>query len=56
MIIKSYDGLKLYGHKLKQEKHTDRWMIIVHGYQSSENEANTLARHFYEEGYNILTY
>ncbi|KAA9302374.1 MULTISPECIES: alpha/beta hydrolase [Aerococcus] len=54
--IQSADGLRLYGHQIKQEGAKHRWVIIVHGYQSSEDESNLLARHFDEAGYNVLTY
>ncbi|MDK6805525.1 alpha/beta hydrolase [Aerococcus sp. UMB7834] len=56
VTIQSTDGLKLYGHQIKQDKASQRWVIIVHGYQSSEDESNLLARHFDEAGYNVLTY
>ncbi|MDK7050358.1 hypothetical protein HMPREF3090_05155 [Aerococcus sp. HMSC23C02] len=56
LSIQSTDGLKLYGHQIKQYRPSHRWVIIVHGYQSSEDESNLLARHFAEAGYNVLTY
>lgn len=56
-IIKSKDGLKLVGHEFIQpyDKTTNRWIMVVHGYQSSEKESQLLARHFYQMGYNVLT-
>lgn len=54
--ITSKDGFKLYGHKYLQKNPSNKWMIIVHGYQSSENESNKLAFRFYDKGFNILTY
>ncbi|MFL8888057.1 alpha/beta hydrolase [Helcococcus kunzii] len=54
--ISSQDGFRLVGHKYLQENPTDKWMVIVHGYQSSENESNKLAYRFYSQGFNILTY
>lgn len=56
VTIKSEEGFKLFGHNYLQKNPTDKWMIIVHGYQSSEKESHKLAHHFYKEGFNILTY
>lgn len=56
MKIKSKDGLNFYGHQILQKEPTNKWVIIAHGYQSSENESNIIARHFYNLGYNVLTY
>lgn len=53
--IQSHDGLNLVGHEFEQEEYTNQWIIAVHGYQSDENETLLLARHFYEEGFNVLT-
>jgi len=55
VTIESRDGLKLKGHEFEQEEQTDDWFILVHGYQSNEQETFTIGRHFYEEGYNVLT-
>ncbi|RLK62743.1 alpha/beta hydrolase [Atopobacter sp. AH10] len=55
--ITSKDGLKLVGHEFIQphDKTTNNWLMIVHGYQSSEKESQLLARHFYQMGYNVFT-
>lgn len=53
--ITSHDGLELSGHKFEQTDYTDKWAILVHGYQSNEQETFTIGRHFYKENYNVLT-
>lgn len=54
--VKTKDDLTLYGHIFKQAQKTDKWIIVVHGYQSSEKKAQILAANFYDLGYNVLTY
>lgn len=54
--VKTNDGLKLYGHTYTQKKDSKNWIILVHGYQSSEKRSQMLAANFYELGYNVLTY
>lgn len=56
ITIKSNDGLSLYGHKYLQKTKSNKWMVIVHGYQANEKESNLIAQHFYSQGFNILTY
>lgn len=53
--IISDDGLKLYGHLFYQSENTNKWAIIVHGYQSNETKSYPIAHNFYKNGYNILT-
>ncbi len=53
--IQSHDHLTLVGHTFKQEKQSHHWVILVHGYQSNEEDALQLAPSFYDHGYNILT-
>lgn len=52
----SHDGLTLAGHTFKQANPTDRWVILAHGYQSGEGETLLIGRHFYEKGFNVLTF
>ena len=54
--ISSKEGLRLAGHAYRQTSPTHDWMIVVHGYQSSEEESQILAQHFYQAGYHVLTY
>lgn len=53
--IEAEDGVKLVGHVYLQEKPTDLWMIIVHGYQVDEKHSQIIAPNIYEAGYNVLT-
>lgn len=53
--IQSHDGLRLGGHAFLQEEPTKRWVIACHGYQSGEGETLLIGRHFYEQGFNVLT-
>lgn len=50
------DGLTLQGHKIRQKNPSNRWLIIVHGYQSNEKRSLLYAQGFYNYGYNIVTY
>lgn len=54
--VTSKDGLKLFGNIYEQKIPTNKWIILVHGYQSSENKSKTLGAGFYKLGYNVLTY
>jgi hypothetical protein len=53
--ITSHDGLNLSGHQFEQPSPTNQWVILVHGYQSDEHETFSIGRHFYKNGYNVLT-
>ena len=53
--IQSHDGLQLGGHAFLQDEPTNRWGIACHGYQSGEGETLLIGRHFYEQGFNVLT-
>lgn len=55
VYIQSHDGLRLGGHAFLQEIPTNRWVITCHGYQSGEGETLLIGRHFYEQGFNVLT-
>lgn len=53
--ITSFDNLSLYGHTLNQKEYTNKWAIIVHGYQTSEKNSFTLLHNFFKLGFNVLT-
>lgn len=55
VTIRATDGTILSGHTYIHEKPTDKWMIIVHGYQVDEQLAQVTAPPIYNAGYNILT-
>lgn len=52
--ITSYDNLKLHSYEIINEKLSDKWAIVVHGYTSEGNLVSSKAKYFYDMGYNIL--
>lgn len=53
--LQSDDGLNLWGRVYFQEEKTDKWVIIAHGYTSSNKDVQPIALNFYNQGYNVLT-
>ncbi|MBG9981613.1 alpha/beta hydrolase [Aerococcaceae bacterium DSM 111020] len=53
--ITAQDNVQLVGHTYQQEDTSNKWVIIVHGYQMDEKESQKIAPFLYEAGYNILT-
>lgn len=53
VTIKSHDELILAGYTFEQE--SDKWAIIVHGYQGKASSMFYQAMKFYEKGFNVLT-
>lgn len=54
----SQEGLTFVGHEFLQPKNktTNRWIVAVHGYKSTESYMQMRTRRFYEVmGYNVLT-
>lgn len=55
VYIKSFDGLRLYGALLENEKFSDKIIICVHGFTGSgKKDFASLARTYYLNGYNVL--
>jgi fermentation-respiration switch protein FrsA (DUF1100 family) len=53
--ITSYDGLKLVGYLLLNEKPRNKYLIMMHGYRAQElNDFAASAKYFYEDGYNLV--
>jgi len=53
--IKSFDGLKLKGYYLKNEKSQGRVMIVCHGYRSFPYfDFSASAKVYYEQGFDLL--
>ncbi|WP_304406586.1 alpha/beta hydrolase, partial [uncultured Clostridium sp.] len=52
--ITSYDKLKLHSYKVTNQNNTNKWVIAVHGYTSEGINMSTYAKHYYDDGYNIL--
>lgn len=53
MIISSEDSLKLRGQYLDHE-YSHRWVILVHGYKSSNENMMSYGSEYYENGYNVV--
>lgn len=54
--VQSMDGLTLKGHVYYQETASDKWAVLVHGYQMSEREMTSTAEEYYKRGFNVLTF
>lgn len=55
VYIKSFDGLKLYGALLENKNFSNKIVICVHGFTGSgKKDFASLARTYYENGYNVL--
>ncbi len=48
------NGNFLYARKVINEKFNNRWMILLHPYQSDSGAMTDYAQHFYEMGYSLL--
>ncbi|MFA7672436.1 MAG: alpha/beta hydrolase [Clostridia bacterium] len=51
--ITTFDGLKLKA-KLIEQKDSDKWAIVVHGYTSVGDHMQPFAQKYSEAGYNVL--
>lgn len=56
--IKSNDQLTLRGkiYPQSEDKKTNRWAVIVHGYQVDKEHMYPVAHRYWRAGYNILSY
>jgi hypothetical protein len=55
LYITSFDGLKLYARLFTQSAaRSDRYVILVHGYKSSNQSMHHYAYHYWQKGYNVL--
>lgn len=50
------DELTLKGHAFYQEVPTENWVVLVHGYQGSEDGMYPVAYRYYDQGFNVLTF
>ena len=48
------DNTRLCGHVLAPNPGSSRWVVLVHGFNGSWNEGMLYARHYAEQGYNLL--
>lgn len=56
VAVESHDGYTLRGHTFFQNRETNDWVVLSHGYQATEDSLFTSARHYFKAGYNVLTY
>lgn len=54
IFIHSRDNLKLHAYEFKSQKHTNEWVIVVHGYMGEAIDMSYNVHQFYEMGYNVL--
>ncbi|WP_304681442.1 alpha/beta hydrolase [uncultured Clostridium sp.] len=52
--ITSSDKLKLHSYKVTNQNNSNKWVIAVHGYTSEGINMSTYAKHYYDNGYNVL--
>ena len=52
--ITSYDNLKLHSYEVINEKSSNKWAIVVHGYTAEGKSVSAKAKYLYEMGYNVL--
>lgn len=53
MIIISEDSLKLRGQYLDHDN-SHRWVILIHGYKSSNENMMSYSSEYYDNGYNVV--
>lgn len=53
--ILSHDGLNLNATKYTPNPNSNNWVIIVHGYTSSQKAVRSVAMHYSEHNFNIIT-
>jgi len=54
VFIKSLDGLRLHGVKIVNNHSSNLWVILCHGYGHDHHSILDQAKHFDDQGYNIL--
>lgn len=52
--ITSSDNLKLHSYEVINEKSSDKWAIVVHGYTAEGKSVSAKAKYLYKMGYNVL--
>lgn len=58
ITITTFDNIQLSAFVIvnKRPNNNHKWIIAVHGWQQNRYSILYLVKHFYEQGYNILTY
>ncbi|MBP1736976.1 MAG: alpha/beta hydrolase family protein [Oscillospiraceae bacterium] len=54
IFLNSRDGLRLHAVTLTPSNHTNRWAVCIHGFWEDCNSMGLYARHYYEQGYQLL--
>lgn len=52
--LTSYDGLQLHNYQINAKSKSDKYAIVVHGYNSSAKNMGFLAKYFYDRGYHVI--
>jgi fermentation-respiration switch protein FrsA (DUF1100 family) len=52
--VKANDNITLRGTEYLQDKQTDKWVIILHGYRASTESVLPIGEQFSKKGYNVL--
>lgn len=53
-VIKDSKGKDVHGNIIENENKTDKWAICVHGYMGAPSIQAPFAKHFYDNGYNVI--
>lgn len=53
-VIKDSKGKDVHGNIIEQETTTNKWAICVHGYMGAPSIQAPFAKHFYDNGYNVI--
>ena len=53
-VIKDSKGNDVHSYIIENENETNRWAICVHGYMGAPSIQAPFAKHFYDNGYNVL--
>ena len=54
IFINSFDKLKLHGYLIKNNFHSNKWVILVHGYTCKGLSMSYYAKVYNDYGYNII--
>ncbi len=53
-VLVNSQGKTMCSNIFMQKEHTDKWIIVLHGYTSCPRGMASRAFHFYKKGYNVL--
>lgn len=54
LTLESDDGKILVARKVMAEGESDKWVVVLHGYNGSMEDIYDIAMHYYNEGFNVL--